>query len=59
MVPSMLIKEPGSKMRSKLTEKLAKVWKNARAPYYMATPVKQIDNSIHPKLNEMTNVFLS
>ena len=37
MVPSMLIKEPGCQMRSRLTEKLAKVRKNARVPYYMAT----------------------
>ena len=59
MVPSMLIKEPGSKLRSKLTEEIAKVQKNACAPYYMATPEMQIDNSMHPKLNEMTNIFLS
>ena len=44
MVPFMLIKEPGCQMRSRLTEKLVKVWENARAPYYMATPEeKQTD----------------
>ena len=53
MVPSTLIK---GQTRSKLTEKLTKVWKNVRAPYYMATlEEKQIDNAFE---NGMTNVFL-
>ena len=44
MVPSMLIKEPGYQTKSRLTEKLAKVWENACALYYKATPEeKQID----------------
>ena len=44
MVPSMLIKEPGYQTRSRVTEKLAEVWENMCASYYMATPEeKQID----------------
>ena len=43
-------------MRSGLTEKLAEVWKNTHAPYYITTPEeKQTD--MHFK-NEITNVFL-
>ena len=57
MIPSMLIKEPGCQAVSRLTEKLAKMWKNVRAPYYMATPEeKQID--MYALENGMTNVFL-
>ena len=42
----MLIKEPGCQMSSRLTEKLAKVRKNVRAPYYMATlEEKQINTN--------------
>ena len=49
MVPSMLIKEPGCQTKSRLTEKLAEVWENTRAPYYMATPEeKQTD--MHSKM---------
>ena len=57
MVPSMLIKEPGCRTRSRLTEKLAKVKKNVCAPCYMATPEeKQIYS--YTSENGMTNVFL-
>ena len=38
LVTSMLIKEPGCQTSSRLTEKLGKVQKSTRAPYYMATP---------------------
>ena len=38
MVPSMLIKEPGCQIRSRLIEKIAKERKNVCTPYYMAIP---------------------
>ena len=57
MVPSMIIKEPGCQTRSRLTEKLAKVQKNALAPCDMTTPKeKKIDS--YASENGMTNVFL-
>ena len=56
MVPSILIKEPGCQMRSGLTEKLAKVWKNTHAPYYRAT-LEEKQTDMHFK-NGITNVFL-
>ena len=46
-------------MRSRLIEKLAKVRKNARAPYYsyMTTPEeKQVDSYTHSYVNGMSNV---
>ena len=43
-------------MRSRLTEKLAEVWKNTHGPYYIATPEeKQTDMHFE---NGITNVFL-
>ena len=46
-------------MRSRLTEKLAKVQKNAYAPYYMATPEEnQIDIVSYTYKNGMSNVLL-
>ena len=56
MVPSMIIKEPGCQTRSRLTEKLAKVRKNALASCDMATAKEtQIDS--YASENGMTNVF--
>ena len=58
----MLIKKPGRQTRSRLTEKLAKVRKNMRAPYYMATPGEnQIDSSVatHSYENGMSDVATS
>ena len=44
-------------MRSRLTEKLAKVRKNVHAPYYMITPEEnQIDSYTYE--NGMSNVLL-
>ena len=57
MAPSMLIKEPGCQTRPRLTGKLAKVQKNAHAPYYMATPEEnQIASYAYE--NGMSNVLL-
>ena len=54
----MLIKEPaGCQTRSSLTEKLAKVRKNARTPYDMATSEEnQIDSYAYE--NGMSKVLL-
>ena len=53
----MLIKEAGCQTRSRLTEKLAKVQKNAHASYYIATPEEiQIDSYAYE--NGMSNVLL-
>ena len=55
----MLIKELGCQTKSRLTEKLTKVRKNAHAPYYMATlEENQIDSGYAYK-NGMLNVLPS